>query len=151
MSRVPGGRSVLVRVPASSANLGPGFDSIGLALGLWDDYVLSTSDSLSTRPSVRDIMIVSESFWLTVAAGVKYVLSMTALAYRLARIRPFQVESSVPASAQADGGLGSAQMSECHFCSARPLYLLIDCTVARHFEVAVAGAPVRADSRRSKL
>ena len=45
MSRVPAGRSVRVRVPASSANLGPGFDSIGLALGLWDDYVLSTSDS----------------------------------------------------------------------------------------------------------
>jgi homoserine kinase len=33
-----------VRVPASSANLGPGFDSIGLALGLWDDYVVTTSD-----------------------------------------------------------------------------------------------------------
>ena len=30
------GSSVRVRVPASSANLGPGFDSIGLALGLWD-------------------------------------------------------------------------------------------------------------------
>jgi homoserine kinase len=45
MSRVPGGRSVLVRVPASSANLGPGFDSIGLALGLWDHYVVSTTDA----------------------------------------------------------------------------------------------------------
>ena len=30
------GTSVEVRVPASSANLGPGFDSIGLALGVWD-------------------------------------------------------------------------------------------------------------------
>jgi homoserine kinase len=30
------GCSVRVRVPASSANLGPGFDSVGLALGLWD-------------------------------------------------------------------------------------------------------------------
>ena len=30
------GASVTVRVPASSANLGPGFDSIGLALGVWD-------------------------------------------------------------------------------------------------------------------
>ncbi|GAA2899195.1 homoserine kinase [Pseudonocardia halophobica] len=28
---------VRVRVPASSANLGPGFDSLGLALGLYDD------------------------------------------------------------------------------------------------------------------
>ena len=45
MSRVPAGRSVHVRVPASSANLGPGFDSIGLALGLWDDYVVTTSDT----------------------------------------------------------------------------------------------------------
>ncbi|HET8988632.1 MAG TPA: homoserine kinase [Humibacillus sp.] len=45
MSRVPGGRSVEVRVPASSANLGPGFDSIGLALGLWDHYVVTTSQA----------------------------------------------------------------------------------------------------------
>ncbi|GAA2034941.1 homoserine kinase [Terrabacter terrae] len=43
MNRVPPGRSVEVRVPASSANLGPGFDSIGLALGLWDRYVVTTS------------------------------------------------------------------------------------------------------------
>jgi homoserine kinase len=35
--RLAPGTSVHVRVPASSANLGPGFDSIGLALGLWDE------------------------------------------------------------------------------------------------------------------
>ncbi|MCA0437413.1 MAG: homoserine kinase [Actinobacteria bacterium] len=34
------GLAVAVTVPASSANLGPGFDSIGLALGLWDDYTV---------------------------------------------------------------------------------------------------------------
>ncbi|WP_127131739.1 homoserine kinase [Georgenia sp. SYP-B2076] len=28
---------VRVRVPATSANLGPGFDSLGLALGVWDE------------------------------------------------------------------------------------------------------------------
>ncbi|EWS99610.1 serine kinase [Intrasporangium oryzae NRRL B-24470] len=39
----PGRRSVRVRVPASSANLGPGFDSIGLALGLWDDYLVTAT------------------------------------------------------------------------------------------------------------
>jgi homoserine kinase len=43
--RVDPGLRLEVRVPASSANLGPGFDSIGLALGLWDRYVVSTSDS----------------------------------------------------------------------------------------------------------
>ena len=44
MDAVPGGRTVHVRVPASSANLGPGFDSIGLALGLWDEYTVTTCD-----------------------------------------------------------------------------------------------------------
>ncbi len=43
MSQVPAGRSILVRVPASSANLGPGFDSIGLALGLWDEYAVTSA------------------------------------------------------------------------------------------------------------
>ncbi|MFZ7088581.1 homoserine kinase [Curtobacterium sp. RRHDQ10] len=34
---VPAGRAVSVRVPATTANLGPGFDSLGLALSLYDD------------------------------------------------------------------------------------------------------------------
>ena len=38
------GSSVRVRVPASSANLGPGFDSIGLALGLWDECTVTVAD-----------------------------------------------------------------------------------------------------------
>lgn len=38
------GTAIRVRVPASSANLGPGFDSIGLALGLWDDYDVEVTD-----------------------------------------------------------------------------------------------------------
>lgn len=36
---------VRVRVPASSANLGPGFDSFGLALALYDDVVVRVADS----------------------------------------------------------------------------------------------------------
>ena len=31
-----------VRTPASSANLGPGFDALGLALGLWNEIVVDT-------------------------------------------------------------------------------------------------------------
>jgi homoserine kinase len=34
---------VRVRVPASSANLGPGFDSLGLALGLYDEVEVATA------------------------------------------------------------------------------------------------------------
>jgi homoserine kinase len=37
--------AVRVRVPATSANLGPGFDAFGLALGLYDDVVARVADS----------------------------------------------------------------------------------------------------------
>ncbi|MCQ4210829.1 MULTISPECIES: homoserine kinase [Streptomyces] len=37
--------AVRVRVPATSANLGPGFDSLGLSLGLYDDVVVRVADS----------------------------------------------------------------------------------------------------------
>ena len=37
------GSSVRVRVPGSSANIGPGFDSIGLALGIWDEYIVTVT------------------------------------------------------------------------------------------------------------
>lgn len=36
MSHWRPGTTAAVEVPASSANLGPGFDSVGMALGLWD-------------------------------------------------------------------------------------------------------------------
>ena len=36
---------VHVQVPATSANLGPGFDSLGLALSLYDEIVVETIES----------------------------------------------------------------------------------------------------------
>ena len=36
------GRTVVVRVPATSANLGPGFDTLGLALSVYDELVVTT-------------------------------------------------------------------------------------------------------------
>jgi len=44
--------SVRIRVPASTANLGPGFDAVGLALGLWDEYVVTVGDGTGLRVSV---------------------------------------------------------------------------------------------------
>ena len=38
------GSCVRVRVPASSANLGPGFDSVGMALGLWDQCTVAVAE-----------------------------------------------------------------------------------------------------------
>jgi len=45
---------VRVRVPASSANLGPGFDALGLALGLYLTCTFEPADRLSIRASGRD-------------------------------------------------------------------------------------------------
>ncbi|KUI47177.1 homoserine kinase [Mycobacterium sp. GA-1199] len=46
MTRVlPSGLSATSVVAASSANLGPGFDSLGIALGLYDEIVVETTDS----------------------------------------------------------------------------------------------------------
>lgn len=42
MSPIPVGRSVLVKVPATTANLGPGFDTLGLALSVYDELIVTT-------------------------------------------------------------------------------------------------------------
>src|SRR5450631_4590228 len=43
------GSSVRVRVAASSGNIGPGFDSIGLALGIWDECMAT----VTAEPGLR--------------------------------------------------------------------------------------------------
>ncbi|MEN0140721.1 MAG: homoserine kinase, partial [Rhodococcus sp. (in: high G+C Gram-positive bacteria)] len=42
---LPAGLTVTARVPASSANLGPGFDTLGIALGLYDEITVTTTAS----------------------------------------------------------------------------------------------------------
>lgn len=42
---LPAGITVSVRVPASTANLGPGFDSLGMALGIYDEIEVRSTDS----------------------------------------------------------------------------------------------------------
>ncbi|MDZ4267902.1 MAG: homoserine kinase [Mycobacterium sp.] len=42
---LPPGLTATVVVAASSANLGPGFDSLGLAVGLYDEIVVETTES----------------------------------------------------------------------------------------------------------
>lgn len=41
--QVPVGRTAKVRVPATSANLGPGFDTLGLALGFYDELEVTVT------------------------------------------------------------------------------------------------------------
>ncbi|WP_396880083.1 homoserine kinase [Mycobacteroides sp. CBMA 271] len=45
MLSLPAGLSTAVVVPASSANLGPGFDCLGIALSLYDEIAVSTTES----------------------------------------------------------------------------------------------------------
>lgn len=45
MQTLPAGLTATAVVAASSANLGPGFDSIGLALSLYDEIVVETTES----------------------------------------------------------------------------------------------------------
>lgn len=53
--RVPVGRSVHVKVPATTANLGPGFDTLGLALSLYDDITATVVDTGSSRVTVHGV------------------------------------------------------------------------------------------------
>ncbi|WP_323958776.1 homoserine kinase [Arthrobacter sp. JZ12] len=46
------GQEVLVQVPATSANLGPGFDSLGLAVTMYDTITVRTTGSGTTTVSV---------------------------------------------------------------------------------------------------
>ncbi len=48
-----------VRVPASSANLGPGFDALGLALGIYLQCRFRPAPELSIRVTGRDTACIS--------------------------------------------------------------------------------------------
>ena len=76
-----------VRVPASSANLGPGFDALGLALNLFLECRFEPSETLSISASGRDAASIScgpdNLIWqtaLTVAQDVGGVLPAITLA-----------------------------------------------------------------------
>ncbi|MGA2737555.1 MAG: homoserine kinase [Bryobacteraceae bacterium] len=71
-----------VRVPASSANLGPGFDALGLALAVYLDCRFRSSDRLSISVTGRDAGAISTGednlIWqtaLSVAADVRMPLA----------------------------------------------------------------------------
>jgi len=38
---------VVVRVPATSANLGPGFDALGMAIDIWNEFTVERADNFS--------------------------------------------------------------------------------------------------------
>ncbi|PJJ72738.1 homoserine kinase [Diaminobutyricimonas aerilata] len=55
MTAVPVGRSVHVKVPATSANLGPGFDTLGLAVALYDELEVTVREQPGATVDVRGV------------------------------------------------------------------------------------------------
>ncbi len=52
---VPVGTSVSVKVPATTANLGPGFDTLGLALSLYDELEVTVRDAPGIHVTVSGV------------------------------------------------------------------------------------------------
>lgn len=68
---------MILRVPASSANLGPGFDALGLALGIYLDCRFEKSERLHIQVRGRDAASISigedNLIWQTALAVAKDV------------------------------------------------------------------------------
>ncbi|HWR54634.1 MAG TPA: hypothetical protein VN428_26230, partial [Bryobacteraceae bacterium] len=68
---------VTLRVPASSANLGPGFDALGLALEVYLECRFRTAECLSIRVSGRDAGLIPTTqdnlIWQTAEAVARDV------------------------------------------------------------------------------
>jgi len=65
-------RSVTVRVPATSANLGPGFDSLGVALDWTAEVRLTAGDAPAPRPEGPiERMVVTAALALYSRAGIE--------------------------------------------------------------------------------
>jgi len=84
-------RSATVRVPATSANLGPGFDSIGLALAITQDVTLS----MAHEPVTSDGL-------------TRLVLDAARAAFRLARVQVPDLTASGSYAIPIGRGLGAS-------------------------------------------
>src|SRR5579862_8642266 len=90
-----------LRVPASSANLGPGFDALGMALGIYLECRFRAADRLSIQVRGRDAE--------TISTGADNLIWQTALAVAAkvqAPIAPIEllVDNQIPVGK----GLGSS-------------------------------------------
>ena len=52
---IPEGRKVVVEVPATTANLGPGFDTLGMALTIHDSLTATVVDTSGIRVDVHGV------------------------------------------------------------------------------------------------
>ncbi|MEU8197310.1 homoserine kinase [Microbispora amethystogenes] len=100
---------VVVRVPATSANLGPGFDSLGLALDLYDEVEAAISDS----PGVRIEVEGHGAGELDDGEGHLVVRTMRATFDRMGFAQPAGVELRCQNRIPHARGLGSSSAAIC--------------------------------------
>ena len=80
-------QEVTVRVPASTSNLGPGFDCLGLALRIYNDVTVRTGRA---------------------KANTAMVTHAAKLFFTRAAVRPFAFSSNIAGAVPASRGLGSS-------------------------------------------
>ena len=86
--------SVTVRVPATSANLGPGFDALGIALDLFGDVTVTWSDRPARFPENR---------------GEQLALGAAQAVYQHAgRLRPSGLRVTIQSAIPVGRGLGAS-------------------------------------------
>ena len=93
--------NITIRVPATSANLGPGFDSLGLALDLWNETMITLAIEYSVQISGEGMERLSQG------ENNPIIQSAQKLAERVGRrLPPFHVDciNRIPLSS----GLGSS-------------------------------------------
>ncbi|HEY7870080.1 MAG TPA: homoserine kinase, partial [Methylomirabilota bacterium] len=78
---------IRVRVPATSANLGPGFDALGLALALYNEVTLEESDGISVAIEGEGAGQLDAGEKNVVARGVALGFQAAGRRFRGARLR----------------------------------------------------------------
>lgn len=100
----PAGACVRVRVPASTANLGPGFDSMGMALGLWDEYAIR----VLSQPVVEVLVRGEGAGELPTTASHLVIRSMMYAWHRLGIAAPAGLRLEAVNAVPQSRGLGSS-------------------------------------------
>ncbi|HSI83035.1 MAG: homoserine kinase [Candidatus Methylacidiphilales bacterium] len=101
------------RVPATTANLGPGFDTLGIALNLYNTVtVLRASETAPAVTTKKKGATVAKAARLPASAGVELsgaMVQATADAYfRAAYVEPFAFSAAIKGDVPRSRGLGSS-------------------------------------------
>ncbi|MEV0202844.1 homoserine kinase [Nonomuraea sp. NPDC050691] len=101
--------SVLIRVPATSANLGPGFDALGLAVGLYDEV----EAELTAEPGVEVTVRGEGAGELDLGEGHLIVTAMRRAFDRMGAAQPAGIRVNCLNRIPHARGLGSSSAAIC--------------------------------------